>query len=62
VYCASSRRITARSDAFAPRSVIDYVLVRSCDAWQVKEVTLLDEPVVSDHDPVLVVLQWQGSQ
>ena len=43
-------------DAVAPRSVIDYVLVRSCDAWKVKEVTILDEPVVSDHDPVLVVL------
>jgi len=47
-------------DTVAPRSVIDYVLVRSCDAWQVKEVTVLDEPVVSDHDPILVVLQWQG--
>ena len=47
-------------DTVAPRSVIDYVLVRSCDAWKVKEVTILDEPVVSDHDPVLVVLEWQG--
>jgi endonuclease/exonuclease/phosphatase family metal-dependent hydrolase len=47
-------------DTVAPRSVIDYVLVRSCDAWKVKEVTVLDEPVVSDHDPVLVVLEWQG--
>jgi endonuclease/exonuclease/phosphatase family metal-dependent hydrolase len=47
-------------DAVAPRSVIDYVLVRSCDPWKVKEVTILDEPVASDHDPVLVVLQWQG--
>jgi endonuclease/exonuclease/phosphatase family metal-dependent hydrolase len=46
-------------DSVAPRSVIDYVLVRSCDPWKVKEVTLVDEPVVSDHDPVLVVLQWQ---
>ena len=47
-------------DTVAPRSVIDYVLVRSCDPWKVKEVTILDEPVVSDHKPVLVVLQWQG--
>lgn len=47
-------------DTVAPRSVIDYVLVRSCDPWKVKEVTIVDEPVVSDHDPVLVVLQWQG--
>ncbi len=47
-------------DAVAPRSVIDYVLVRSCDPWKVKEVTILDETVVSDHKPVLVVLEWQG--
>jgi endonuclease/exonuclease/phosphatase family metal-dependent hydrolase len=47
-------------DAVAPRSVIDYVLVRSCDPWQVKEVTIIPEPVVSDHSPVLVVLEWQG--
>jgi endonuclease/exonuclease/phosphatase family metal-dependent hydrolase len=46
-------------DTVAPRSIIDYVLLRSCDPWKVKEVTLADEPVVSDHDPVLVVLQWQ---
>jgi endonuclease/exonuclease/phosphatase family metal-dependent hydrolase len=46
-------------DAVAPHSVIDYVLLRSCDPWKVKEVTIVDEPVVSDHDPVMVVLQWQ---
>jgi endonuclease/exonuclease/phosphatase family metal-dependent hydrolase len=48
------------TDAVAPRSVIDYVLVRSCDPWKVKEVTIIDERVVSDHKPVLAVLQWQG--
>jgi len=48
------------TDAVAPRSVIDYVLIRACDPWLVKEMTILDEPVASDHDPVLVVLQWQG--
>ncbi len=48
------------TDAVAPRSVIDYVLVRSCDPWKVKEVTILDERVVSDHNPVLVVFEWQG--
>jgi len=47
-------------DTVAPRSKIDYVLVRRCDPWQVKEVIVLDDPVTSDHDPVLVVLQWQG--
>jgi len=48
------------TDTVAPRSVIDYVLVRSCDPWRVKEVVILDEPIASDHDPVLVVLQWRG--
>lgn len=48
-------------DGVAPRSVIDYVLVRSGDPWQVKEVTIIPEPVVSDHNPVLVVLEWQGA-
>jgi endonuclease/exonuclease/phosphatase family metal-dependent hydrolase len=47
-------------DTVAPRSVIDYVLVRSCDPWCVKDVIVVDEPVASDHDPVLVVLEWQG--
>jgi endonuclease/exonuclease/phosphatase family metal-dependent hydrolase len=47
-------------DGVAPRSVIDYVLVRTCDPWAVKDVTIVDEPVASDHNPVLVVLQWQG--
>lgn len=48
------------TDTVAPRSVIDYVLVRACDPWVVQEVIILDEPIASDHDPVLVVLQWQG--
>jgi endonuclease/exonuclease/phosphatase family metal-dependent hydrolase len=47
-------------DAVSPRSIIDYVLVRACDPWAVREVIILDEPITSDHDPVLVVLQWQG--
>jgi len=47
-------------DTVAPRSKIDYVLVRRSDPWQVKEVIIHDDPVTSDHDPVLVVLHWQG--
>ncbi len=47
-------------DVVAPRSAIDYVLVRACDPWKVKEVTILDEQVVSDHKPVLAVFDWQG--
>jgi endonuclease/exonuclease/phosphatase family metal-dependent hydrolase len=47
-------------DTIAPRSRIDYVLVRTADPWRVKEVIILDEPIASDHDPVLAVLEWQG--
>ncbi len=47
-------------DVVAPRSVIDYVLVRAADSWRVKEVIIVDEPVASDHDPVLAILEWQA--
>lgn len=49
-------------DVVSPHSVIDYVLVRACDPWTVEEVIIPDEPIASDHDPVLAVLQWQGGQ
>jgi len=49
-------------DTVAPRSVIDYVLVRQGDPWAVEDIVILDEPVASDHDPVLVVLRWQGGK
>lgn len=49
-------------DAVAPRSRIDYVLVRQSDPWRVKSVEIPDEPVASDHMPVLVVLAWHGDQ
>lgn len=47
-------------DVVAPRSVIDYVLVREADSWRICEVRIPDEPVASDHDPVLVVLEWMA--
>ena len=49
-------------DAIAPQSVIDYIFVRSGDPWRVVEVTIVDDLVVSDHRPVLAVLEWQGGQ
>ena len=49
-------------DTIAPQSKIDYILVRDIDPWRVVEVTILDEPVASDHNPVLAVLQWQGDR
>lgn len=49
------------TDVVAPRSRIDYILVRGSDPWQVKEVIIVDEPVASDHDPVLAILEWRGN-
>lgn len=47
-------------DTISPGSVIDYVLVRQCDSWTIKDVAIVEESVASDHNPVLVVLQWRG--
>jgi endonuclease/exonuclease/phosphatase family metal-dependent hydrolase len=40
-----------------PDRWIDYVMVRPANCWQVIEVRVLDEPVASDHRPLLVVLR-----
>jgi endonuclease/exonuclease/phosphatase family metal-dependent hydrolase/pimeloyl-ACP methyl ester carboxylesterase len=40
-----------------PRKWIDFVLVRPAERWQVVEVRVLEEPVASDHRPLLAVLQ-----
>ena len=45
-------------DVIAPQSRIDYVLIRPNDPWRVVEVAIVDEQVVSDHRPVLAVLEW----
>lgn len=47
-------------DAVAPQSRIDYVLLRKKDPWEIVDVEVIDEPVASDHDPVLVTLRWAG--
>lgn len=47
-------------DAVAPQSRIDYILLRKSDPWKIVETIILDEPVVSDHDPVLTILEWTG--
>ncbi len=40
----------------SPRRRIDFVFARPAGAWDVIDVQVLDEPVASDHAPVLVVL------
>jgi endonuclease/exonuclease/phosphatase family metal-dependent hydrolase len=43
-----------------PDRWIDYVLVRPADRWEVSDVRVLDEPVASDHRPLLAVLRRQN--
>lgn len=40
-----------------PVRQIDYVLLRPAPRWKVIETRVLDEPVASDHRPLLVVLE-----
>jgi endonuclease/exonuclease/phosphatase family metal-dependent hydrolase len=44
-----------------PRRRIDYVMVRPADAWRVVEARFVSAPMASDHQPMLVVLEWIGS-
>lgn len=41
-----------------PKWKIDYVLFRPAAGWRVIETRVVDEPVASDHCPLLVVLEW----
>lgn len=46
--------------ATKPVRRIDYIMLRPPTAWRVIETMVVDEPVASDHRPVLAVVQWQG--
>lgn len=41
----------------APRKQIDYVLVRPKERWKIIDVRVIDEPMVSDHLPILMTLE-----
>jgi endonuclease/exonuclease/phosphatase family metal-dependent hydrolase len=43
--------------ADSPSIKIDYILFRPAHRWKVLEARVLDEPVASDHRPLLVVLE-----
>ncbi len=49
-------------DAVAPKSRIDFILLRKNDPWEIVETIIVDEPVVSDHSPVLTILKWSGNE
>jgi endonuclease/exonuclease/phosphatase family metal-dependent hydrolase len=39
---------------------IDYVLLRPATAWRVVDTAVVNEPVASDHRPVLAVVEWRS--
>lgn len=43
--------------ATGPNRQIDYVLFRPAERWKVVETRVIDEPVASDHRPILAVLE-----
>lgn len=46
--------------AAAPRTRIDYILLRPPTRWRVRSVRVLDESVASDHRPLLAELAWEA--
>lgn len=45
-----------------PRLPVDHVFFRPAENWRLIESRVIDEPVVSDHRPLLVVLEWTGKR
>jgi endonuclease/exonuclease/phosphatase family metal-dependent hydrolase len=43
-----------------PRSRIDYIFYRPAQAFRLIEASVVDEPMASDHRPVLAVLELRG--
>lgn len=52
-------RLTMSSDD--PRSEIDFILHRPSDRFEVVSIDVIDEPVISDHRPVLMVVRLRSS-
>jgi endonuclease/exonuclease/phosphatase family metal-dependent hydrolase len=48
------------NDAMQGISTIDYVLLHKGNPWKTLERKVIEDRVASDHQPVLVVLEWQG--
>lgn len=54
---ASAGNPDPTSPAGHPRRKIDYIFFRPGGAWRAVETQVIDEPVTSDHRPLLVVLE-----
>jgi len=47
--------------AAIPTRQIDYILFRPAASWKIIETTVLDEPIASDHRPLLAVFELSAS-
>ena len=54
---AGDQPLAPTAPSKAPRSRIDYILFRTRDGFRVKEASVIDEPMASDHCPVFAVLE-----
>lgn len=48
------------NDTLQGISTIDYVLLHKGNPWKTVERKVIEDRIASDHQPVLVVLEWQG--
>ncbi len=56
IYCSLGNKLyTIRSTN--PTRQIDYILFRPASGWEVVDVKVLDEPVASDHLPIVMTLK-----
>ncbi|MEX2673586.1 MAG: endonuclease/exonuclease/phosphatase family protein [Phycisphaeraceae bacterium] len=56
--CEDDPAFTAPAEA--PTVRIDYIFVRPADRWEVRDATVIEEPLASDHRPLRVTLQLRN--
>lgn len=59
----SWKNATSREGLFTfpvkePTEQIDFILYRPATCWRVLETKVLEEPIASDHRPILAILEW----
>ena len=57
---AADSSLEPTAPAGQPSSRIDYIFYRPEASFRLLETEVLDEPVASDHRPVLAVFEWDG--
>ncbi len=59
---ARGNKPTTTFPSSEPTKQIDYVLFRTAEHWKVIDVRVLDEPIASDHRPILAVLERRSGK